>query len=117
MSECKYPVSLSDVAHALKLPPSALRKSFSRFLEVMPDAEDHAELVEETTRGGFGGRCLTYRVDSVALAAFMYWREHRGRLPRIFGVVRRVHELSGIAGGLSASIYIHIIVSQLYRFG
>ena len=92
MSECKYPVSLSDVAHALKLPPSALRKSFSRFLEVMPDAEDHAELVEETTRGGFGGRCLTYRMDSVALAAFMYWRERRGRLPRIFGVERRVVE-------------------------
>ena len=44
MSECKYPVSLSDVAHAHKLPPSVLRKSFSRFLEVMPDAEDHAEL-------------------------------------------------------------------------
>ena len=65
MSECKYPVSLSDVAHAHKLPPSALRKSFSRFLEVMPDAEDHAELVEETTRGGFGGRCLTYRVGCV----------------------------------------------------
>ena len=56
MSECKYPVSLSDVAHAHKLSPSVLRKSFSRFLEVMPDAEDHAELVEETTRGGFGGR-------------------------------------------------------------
>lgn len=92
MSECKYPVSLSDVAHAHTLPPSVLRKSFSRFLEVMPDAEDHAELVEETTRGGFGGRCLTYRVDSVALAAFMYWREHRGRLPRFFGVVRRVVE-------------------------
>ena len=34
-----------------------------------------------------------------------------------FGAVLRVHELSGIAGGLSASIYIHIIVSQLYRFG
>ena len=85
MSECKYPVSLSDVAHAHKLPPSALRKSFSRFLEVMPDAE-------VTTRGGCGGRCLTYRVDSVALAAFMYWREHRGRLPRFFGVVRRVVE-------------------------
>lgn len=45
MSECKYPVSLSDVAHAHKLPPSALRKSFSRFLEVMPDAEDHAEQI------------------------------------------------------------------------
>lgn len=92
MSECKYPVSLSDVAHALKQPPSVLRKSFSRFIKHMDDAEDHAELVEETTRGGFGGRCLTYRVDSVALAAFMYWREHRGRLPRFFGVERRIVE-------------------------
>lgn len=35
---------------------------------------------------------LTYRMDSVALAAFMYWRERRGRLPRIFGVERHVVE-------------------------
>lgn len=87
-----YPVSLSAVAYALNLHPHTLRKSFDRFLLVMPDAEDHVDLVEETTRGGSGGRCITYRLDSVALAAFMYWREHRGRLPRFFGVKRRVLE-------------------------
>lgn len=85
-----HSVTLSDVAHALGIHACRLRKSFDRFLLVMPEAEDHIELVEETTRGGFGGRCLTYRVDSVALAAFLYWREHRGRLPRIFGVERCV---------------------------
>lgn len=90
----KYQHQLSDIAHQLtpKMRPAVLKTSFKKFLAVMPEAEDHAELVEETTRGGFGGRCLTYRMDSVALAAFMYWRERRGRLPRIFGVERRVVE-------------------------
>lgn len=84
-----HSVTLSDVAHALGIHACRLRKSFDRFLLVMPEAEDHIEVVEERTRGG---RCITYRVDSVALAAFLYWREHRGRLPRFFGVVRRVVE-------------------------
>lgn len=82
-----HSVTLSDVAHALGIHACRLRKSFDRFLLVMPEAEDHIEVVEERTRGG---RCITYRVDSVALAAFLYWREHRGRLPRIFGVERCV---------------------------
>lgn len=90
----KYQHQLSDIAHQLKpkMRPAVLKTSFKKFLAVMPEAEDHVELVEETTRGGFGGRCLTYRMDSVALAAFMYWRERRGRLPRIFGVERHVVE-------------------------
>lgn len=88
----KYQHQLSDIAHQLKpkTRPAALKYSFEKFRREFPDVEDHVELVEESTRGGFGGRCLTYRMDSVALAAFMYWREHRGRLPRIFGVERRV---------------------------
>jgi hypothetical protein len=87
----KYQHQLSDIAHQLtpKMRPAVLKTSFKKFLAVMPEAEDHVELVEETTRGG---RCLTYRMDSVALAAFMYWRERRGRLPRIFGVERHVVE-------------------------
>ena len=85
-------IHLSSVAYEKKMRPDVLKHSFEKFLKAMPEAEDRVELVEETTRGGFGGRCLTYRVDSVALAAFMYWREHRGRLPRIFGVERRVVE-------------------------
>lgn len=83
---------LTTVAYEQGIYPYQLNKSFERFLLVMPDAEDHIELIEETTRGGSGGRCITYLVDSVALAAFMYWREHRGRLPRFFGVERRVLE-------------------------
>lgn len=85
-------VSLSDVAHALGVVPSALKKSFTRFLQIVPEAKDNIEPIEENTRGGFGGRCFTYRVDSVALCAFLYWREHRGRLPRFFGVNSRVME-------------------------
>lgn len=85
-------VYLSDVAHAMKLHPSDLKVSFERFLKAVPDAVDHVEAVEETTRGGFSGRCVTFRVDSVALAAFLYWRDHRGRLPRFFGVNRRFVE-------------------------
>lgn len=85
-------LSLSDVAHSLRVQPYLLRRSFQRFLAVVPEAGDHVEPVEEITRGGFGGRCLTYRVDTVALMAFLYWREHHGRLPRFFGVQCRVIE-------------------------
>ena len=85
-------VSLSDVAHSLRVEPNKLKRSFLRFLAVVPDAGDHVEAVEEITRGGFAGRCLTYRLDTVALMAFMYWRDHNGRLPRFFGVQRRVIE-------------------------
>lgn len=85
-------VSLYDVARSLKKTPAHIKQSFERFLEVVPDARDHIDAVEEITRGGFGGRCLTYRIDTVALMAFMYWREHHGRLPRFFGVQCRVIE-------------------------
>ena len=85
-------LSLSDVAHSLRVQPYLLRRSFLRFLAVVPEAGDHVEPVEEITRGGFGGRCLTYRLDTVALMAFMYWRTNNGRLPRFFGVQRRVIE-------------------------
>lgn len=85
-------VSLSDVAHSLKKTPAHIKQSFQRFLAVVPEAGEHVEPVEEITRGGFGGRCLTYRLDTVALMAFMYWRDHNGRLPRFFGVQRRVIE-------------------------
>ena len=85
-------VSLSDVAFSLNKTPAHIKQSFQRFLAVVPEAGDHVEPVEEITRGGFGGRCLTYRLDTVALMAFMYWRDHNGRLPRFFGVQRRVIE-------------------------
>lgn len=85
-------VSLYDVARSLRVEPNKLKQSFERFLEAVPDARDHIDAVEEITRGGFGGRCLTYRVDTVALMAFLYWREHHGRLPRFFGVQSRVIE-------------------------
>ena len=85
-------VSLSDVAHSLNVTPAHLKQSFQRFLAVVPDAGDHVEAVEEITRGGFGGRCLTYRLDTVALMAFLYWRDNHGRLPRFFGVQCRVIE-------------------------
>lgn len=93
MSEIKpIAVSLSDAAHVLKVKHGNLKVSFLRFLEAVPEAEDHVEAVEEITRGGSGGRCVTYRVDTVALMAFLYWRDHRGRLPRFFGVNRHIVE-------------------------
>lgn len=78
-------VSLFEVAHAMRTSHSGLKKSFQRFLAVIPDAGDHVEAVEEVTRGGYGGRSLTYRLDAVALCAFLYWRQRKGRLPRFFG--------------------------------
>lgn len=90
-------LSLSDVAHSLHVQPYLLRRSFLRFLAVVPEAGDHVEPVEEITRGGFGGRCLTYRLDTVALMAFMYWRQNNGRLPRFFGVKCRTLE-GGVNG-------------------
>lgn len=87
-----YAHYLSEVASLIKMRKDNLRASFNRFLLVMPEAEDHVEVIEEKTRGGSGGRCLTYRMDSIALAAFLYWHEHRGRLPRFFGVERRIVE-------------------------
>lgn len=90
MSSCQ--IYLSNIALKEKVRPAVLKYSFERFRKIFPDVDGHVELVEETTRGGYGGRCLTYRMDSLALAAFMYWREHRGRMPRIFGVERRVVE-------------------------
>lgn len=90
MSSCE--IYLSSIAIKEKRRPAVLKCSFDKFRKTFPDVDDHVELVEETTLGGFGGRCLTYRMDPLALAAFMYWREHHGRLPRIFGVERRVVE-------------------------
>ena len=85
-------IYLSSIALKEKRRPAVLKGSFDKFRKTFPDVEEHIELVEEATIGGFGGRCLTYRMDALALAAFMYWREHHGRMPRIFGVERRVVE-------------------------
>ena len=79
-------VSLSDVAYGLGFYPSDLKRSFKRFLAVVPEAGNHVEAVKEVTRGGSGGRCITYRMDTVTMCAFLYWRGRRGRLPRFLGV-------------------------------
>ena len=85
-------VSLSDVAYSLKVTPAHMKQSLERFLSVVPEAGEHIEAIEEIIRGAHGGRCVTYLLDTVALMAFMYWRDHNGRLPRFFGVQRRVIE-------------------------
>mgnify|MGYP000843634222 CR=1 FL=1 len=43
----KYQHLLSDIAHQLKpkMRPAVLKTSFKKFLAVMPEAEDHVELV------------------------------------------------------------------------
>lgn len=86
MKQLFKPVSLFDIAHALSTDHSSLKRSLLRFMDVIPEVRSHCTRVEETTRGGFGGRTETYQLDAVALSAFLYWRSKKGRLPRFFGV-------------------------------
>lgn len=46
-----YAHYLSEVASLIKMRKDNLRASFNRFLLVMPEAEDHVEVIEEKTRG------------------------------------------------------------------
>lgn len=81
-------ISLYDVATALKVTHSGLSRSFKSFAKEFPSVWERVEAMEESTRGGSGGRTVVYSVDSLTLAAFLYWRDRRGRLPRFFGVKR-----------------------------
>ena len=80
-----------ELAHVLKVRHNDLKASFDLFAQHVPSVWNHVDFASE--RLGTAGKPVgTYLLEPLALAAFLYWREHRGRLPRFFGVVRRVVE-------------------------
>ena len=84
--------SLLDLTHELKGVHREYKHSLETFVLIVPEMRAHIEPVEERNRGTAGKWFKTYSLDPLAVCAFLYWREHRGRLPRFFGVNSRVME-------------------------
>lgn len=55
-----------------------LKGSFARFAKGLPEVWDEVETVEYRSNGR---RVLTFRLSGTLLLAFLFWREHNGRLP------------------------------------
>lgn len=79
-----HKTSLMALRKPLKATNVQLSKSLLKQISVMPGLASHVEEERAEIKGFRGMTVKTYALDDVALAAFLYWRERRGRLPEIF---------------------------------
>ena len=84
--------TLLDLTHDLKGVHREYRQSLETFVGIIPEMRAHIVPVEERNRGTAGKWVRTYRMDPLAVCAFLYWRQCRGRLPRFVSVERRLME-------------------------
>lgn len=79
-----------DVAHWLGVRHADLYKSFLRMADVWPEVFDcGVEFFSSKSNRG-GAPFASLLMSGAALAAFFYWREHRGKPEAIFNTLRLV---------------------------
>lgn len=74
-------VTLLEMARKWNKSHQELKGSFARFAKGLPEVWDEVETVEYRCNGR---RVLTFRLSGTVLLAFLFWREHNGRLPAEF---------------------------------
>lgn len=71
-------VTLLEMARKWNKSHQELKGSFARFAKGLPEVWDEVETTEYRSNGR---RVLTFRLSGTLLLAFLFWREHNGRLP------------------------------------
>lgn len=71
-------VTLLGMARQWNKTHQELKVSFANFAKGLPEVWDEVETVEYRCNGR---RVLTFRFSGTVLLAFLFWREHNGRLP------------------------------------
>lgn len=71
-------VTLLEMARKWNKTHQELKGSFARFTKGLQEVWDEVETVEIRSNGR---RVLTFRLSGTLLLAFLFWREHNGRLP------------------------------------
>lgn len=74
-------VTLLGMARQWNKTHQELKVSFANFAKGLPEVSDEVETVEYRCNGR---RVLTFRLSGTVLLAFLFWREHNGRLPAEF---------------------------------
>lgn len=74
-------VTLLGMARQWNKTHQELKGSFASFAKGLPEVWDEVETVEIRSNGR---RVLTFRLSGTLLLAFLFWREHNGRLPAEF---------------------------------
>lgn len=71
-------VTILEMARKWNKSHQELKGSFARFAKGLPEVWDEVETTEYRSNGR---RVLTFRLSGTLLLAFLFWREHNGRLP------------------------------------